>query len=97
MTTYGVLGAFRSLAVRDDMSAWSFGAARGVMYAVYEDGIEIPSVGLSNGRIPSRHSGESSLSANEPRSSEMRMSMGMCSCVCCVAALEEAKIGLIVS
>ncbi len=42
MTTYGVLGALGSLAVRDDMSAWSFGAARGVKYAVYEDGIEMP-------------------------------------------------------
>lgn len=42
MTTYGVLGALGSLGVRDDMSAWSFGAASGVKYAVYEDGIEIP-------------------------------------------------------
>lgn len=42
MTTYGVLGALGSLAVRDNMSAWSFGAARGVTYAVYEDGIEMP-------------------------------------------------------
>lgn len=77
--------------MRNDMSAWSFGAARGVKYAVYEDGIEMPWVGLSSGRIPSRHSGESSLSAKEPRSSEMRMSMGMCSCVCCGARLEEEQ------
>lgn len=42
MTTYGVLGALGSLAVRDDISAWSFGAARGVKYAVYEDGIDMP-------------------------------------------------------
>ncbi len=35
-----------------------------------------PWVGFSRGRMPSRHSGESSLSAKEPRSSEMRMSMG---------------------
>ncbi len=35
-----------------------------------------PWVGFRRGRMPSRHSGESSLSAKEPRSSEMRMSMG---------------------
>ena len=38
--------------------------------------MEMPWVGFRRGRMPSRHSGESSLSANEPRSSEMRMSMG---------------------
>ena len=38
--------------------------------------MEMPWVGFRRGRMPSRHSGESSLSANEPRSSDTRMSMG---------------------
>lgn len=37
----------------------------------------MPWVAFSKGRRGSRHSGESSLSPKEPRSSEMRMSMGI--------------------
>lgn len=57
------------------ISPCSLGAPIGVICAVYEDGMLIPWTGLSRCCTPSRHSGLSSLSANDPRSSEIKMSI----------------------
>ena len=88
MTTYGVSDPFESLLAR--LSLYNFDEESGAMYAVYDAGIEIPSAADSQSLLqelnigdtlrfknliaPSKHSGLSSLSPNEPRSSLTRMS-----------------------
>src|ERR1700753_3578555 len=74
MTTYGYSKADILGDTLDSTLACRRGVAMGVRTAVYDAGMEIPCVGLSTCCTPSRHSGDNSLSAKEPRSSETSMS-----------------------